>query len=278
MKFWTNFLGLITIFISGFCYGAEPTEPLAVVLGPERVEIGRSAWLKTTGSKGKGFQWKIVPPAASKYFTELPIYGGMDAGPDNKLGTADDFPLIHRWAHFDSNVEGTYYFILIVTKDNKSSVAIHKLVNGKGLPTPTPNPNPDPDPPIPDISIAKPEEPYLGFVKPITPLITGKDASVIKRDSIELAKFYLDFADVLERDENIIKTTGHILKLNQNAGQLMFQKTGMKGKYDNLPSAIDTAFAEALTLEDVSLTASKRDKAVKVSKAIAWACLEAGKK
>lgn len=87
-----------------------------------------------------------------------------------------------------------------------------------------------------------------------------------------LVEFYKDFADVIERDSEIIKTTGHIREGNARAGQLMFQKTGMKGKVPGLAENVDTAIAEAIGKKNVPLDTEKRARAVEVFRALSWAC------
>lgn len=260
---------IITYLISGLILAFATvgnSEPIAVIKGPNKTEIGQCVFLKTTGSQGKSFQWKVIPEEAIEGdFTPMPIYGGMDPGPDGKLGTPDDFPIVHQWAHFSSSKPGTYYFIYVATENDQSAIAIHKIVNGDEAPTPVPD----------KIIIPEPIDPYKGYVTSITPLISGSDA---EKDGRNLAMFYMDLANVVARDETIIKTTADIKKLNENAGQLMFQKTGIKGKYPNLGATIDKVFVAILTLENVPLTKVKRDEVVKGITAIAWACLQASER
>jgi len=258
---------LSTLILIFFLCNSVFADPVAVILGPEKIEPGQSAWLKTTGSKGKSFVWKILPPDADTYFTPLPIFGGMDPGPDGKMGTADDFPIVYYWAHFSSTKPGTYYFIFGAVENDKLDIAVHKIVNGE---EPSPNPNP-----IPDLVITEPDEPYKSYVTPIIPLIKGEHAL---DDGYALARFFLDFSDVVGRDSSILKTTNDLRELNIKAGKLMFQKTGIDGRYAGLSDAIDKAFEKALTLQNVDLDDEKRQKAVKIAHAIGWATLEAAKK
>jgi hypothetical protein len=248
--------------------------PHAVIVGPEQVMAGQSAWLKTTGSLGKTFQWQVIPPEQDGSFTELPIFGGMDRqpGPDGELNTADDIlnPIVHHWAHFSSTKEGSYYFVLVATEGDKSSLAIHTVIVGDKAPGPDPDPDPDPDP-KPTIEVDTPSAVLQLLVKGITPLLTGDKA---KEDGVELAKFYLDMANVIERDSTVIKTTTHIRTLNVNAGQLMFQKTGIQGRYTGLSQEIDNVFVAVLTKDNTELTPAKRQELVQALKAIAWACLQ----
>lgn len=84
----------------------------------------------------------------------------------------------------------------------------------------------------------------------------------------ELAGFYNDFADIIERDSKIIETTGQLRTANSRAGQLMFQETGMKGKHPGLAEKVDEALMKALGEKDTSLD---RDRAVEIFEAISWA-------
>jgi len=182
----------------------------------------------------------------------------------------DGTPIIHNWAQFYSKVPGTYYFLLIATEDDKISTAVHTLIVGDGVSPEPPEPNPNPTP-NPTIVVPEPLTYYKDLVKDIPSILVGNDA---KKDGVELAKFYLDMADVIGRDENIIKTTSTIRQLHSNAGQLMFQASGMKDKYSNLNNVIDNVFVKCLGLENVSLTPEKRSSIVMGCRAIAWGVLQ----
>jgi len=235
--------------------------PVAVITGLNEYDGNHSVVLTIDGSSGKSFAWEVIPPEAKENLLVIPNYG----------------------AYFSTKEQGTYYFLLVSTETDISVVAIHKWINGTPKPEPDPNPNPNPKPepepkpepkpePEPIVTTPVPDDYYKDVVANITPLITGANAKV---DSVELAKFYMDMADILGRDVKIIKTTEDILKLNKNAGQLMFQQTGIKGRYANLNSEINSAMVKVLTLNNIPLDDPLRFKAVKVVEAIAWACLNA---
>lgn len=95
---------------------------------------------------------------------------------------------------------------------------------------------------------------------------------VVEIKDLDLASLYSDLAGVIERDSEIIKTTETIRTAHSRSGQLMFQGTGMKGKYPGLAEKVDAAIAEAIGKENVSLTPDLRAKAVEVFKALSWAC------
>ena len=63
------------------------------------------------------------------------------------------------------------------------------------------------------------------------------------------------------------------------AGLLMFQRTGIAGKYPGLAQQIDRAIARGMGLEendegytDVELDAEWIERLVRVLRAVAWAC------
>lgn len=88
----------------------------------------------------------------------------------------------------------------------------------------------------------------------------------------DLSNLYADIANVIERDSEIIKTTESIRTANSRCGKLMFQGTGMQGKYVGLAEKVDTAIAGAIGKENVTLTPELRTKAIEVFKALSWAC------
>lgn len=92
-----------------------------------------------------------------------------------------------------------------------------------------------------------------------------------QKDAAKAAKFFLDFADVISRDDSVLKTTEDIREGYIRAETLMLQKTEMVGKYPGFGKAKDDILAETLGLDRVLLTSEKRSKAVEVFKAMAWA-------
>lgn len=251
-------------FLVLFCGLSYCADPKAIIDAKPAASIGESVWLRTTGSSAKMFQWKVLPPNGEESFTVLPIFGGMD-----KMGV----PIVNYWAHFSSMNPGTFYFVLIATEDNKSDVAIHTLVYGGG----GPNPPVPPTPPTPDIP--QPSADLVALVKPIADLFVG-DKATIKKDSANLSAFYMDMAETIERDRatQVIKTTDNVRQTNISAGKLMFQNTGIKGRYPGLGEAIDKALAAKLGLDIVDLTDAKRTEVVNMFKALAWICGEVAKK
>jgi hypothetical protein len=89
-------------------------------------------------------------------------------------------------------------------------------------------------------------------------------------DAVDVAQFYVDFADVIERDVDVIKTTGTIREGFIRAEKLMLQRTELVGKYPGFGAAKDKIVKDQLGLEDVQLSEEKREAAVNVFRAIAW--------
>lgn len=119
---------------------------------------------------------------------------------------------------------------------------------------PTPNPEPIPDPDEPSVEMKS----IVASVEPI--------------EDAELAQFYADFADLVARDSDVLKNTGHIREAHIRSGKLMFQGTGIKGKYPALAEKIDSAIQTAIGVENVNLTPELRARTVQVLKALSWAC------
>ena len=115
-----------------------------------------------------------------------------------------------------------------------------------------------------------PVEPIVTPVTPIT-VPAGSDyvADVVRFKDPELAEFYAEFADVVRRDSEIIRTTAHIRQAHIRAGKLMFQKRRVSNP--DLAAAIDGAFEKAIGLESVALTDEKRREVILLLEALAWA-------
>ena len=120
---------------------------------------------------------------------------------------------------------------------------------------------------IPNVSIDfKPPPPELKtLVTPLRGIITDK------KDALKAANFFLEFADVIDRDKDVITTTAMIREGFVRAEKLMLQRTAMVGKYPGLGAAKDNVLKETIGLESVTLDDEKRKKAVDSFKAIAWA-------
>ena len=112
-------------------------------------------------------------------------------------------------------------------------------------------------------TISEPSLENKELVKPITEIdITPEDAKLI-------SSFYLELADVIDKDDTIIDSTGQFRNLNTFAGVLHFN-TSLVGKYESLGESIDSAIVNAIGKQNVTLDDSKRGDLVEVLNAVAW--------
>lgn len=149
-------------------------------------------------------------------------------------------------------------FIILITGPDLN-VATHTLQYGDNptpVPTPTPTPSPYPSPPTPSPELIKLTEPLSKF-------------NISKQDRLTISEFYYDFFIVISSDaaDKHIKTTEIFRNTYMNAGQLMFQQSGLGGKYDGLAEAIDKVIISYLGLDIATLD---HVKASGVLNAIAW--------
>lgn len=114
----------------------------------------------------------------------------------------------------------------------------------------------------PVVSVDEPSLEYKELVKPIT------DLNIATDDAQMLSAFYLELADVIKQDGDVIDSTGEFRNFNIMAGMLHFN-TSLKDKYDTLGEDIDTAIVETIGKQSVSLE-DKREDLVSVLEAIAW--------
>ena len=264
IKLFNLSMGML-LLMAGLLYA----QPKAVIVGKDVAAVGESVWLKTNGSSGKNFVWKVFPIEAEQSFTPLPIFGGLDANKN---------PIIFNWGHFSSITPGNYYFLFIAVEGDNIDIALHQLKYGNPVPGPGPGPQPDvPDPTLE--GLVAPTGALLTLVQPISNLIVGPTAKV---DGKDLAYFYLELANQIERDgqgAKLFKDTSVLRDLNSTAGSLMFQQTGMKGRYSTLGATIDGILSTSIGLDIAVLddAANKRATAIQALKAIAWATYQASK-
>jgi hypothetical protein len=97
-----------------------------------------------------------------------------------------------------------------------------------------------------------------------------------QEDGQQIAAFYRALADVVERDAGqVLRDVADVREANRRAGLLMFQRTGVQGKYPGLSDAIESALAELVGLDNVPLDEAKRKNVVAAFRALAWACGDA---
>lgn len=115
----------------------------------------------------------------------------------------------------------------------------------------------------PTVQVNEPSLENKDLVKPIV------DIDIEQADANLLSAFYVELADVVDKDDSIIETTGQFRNFNMMAGPLHFN-TALKGKYDSLGEDIDGAIVNAIGKQSVSMDDDKRQDLVDVLEAIAW--------
>ena len=117
------------------------------------------------------------------------------------------------------------------------------------------------------VVVSEPTPELKETVKGIPLLITGSDAKV---DKIQISDYFNQVANVIRDDPGFIDTTEIVRRFNSVAGQINFAGQSLKDKYNGLGNAIDNLIKEAIGNDNVKLDKDKRDKLVKILKAIAW--------
>ena len=103
----------------------------------------------------------------------------------------------------------------------------------------------------------------------IVPDNAASVSELTKFKDLELSEFYAEFADVVRRDSEIIKTTADIREAHVKAGKLMFQKRRVTNP--ELAAAVNATMATGLGLDIVELTDEKRREVIKLLEAMSWA-------
>jgi hypothetical protein len=116
-------------------------------------------------------------------------------------------------------------------------------------------------------TITEPSLENKELVKPIS------ETDIELKDAELISAFYLELADVIDKDDTIIDSTGQFRNLNTFAGVLHFN-TSLLGKYDSLGENIDSAIVNAIGKENVKLDENKRQDLVDVLNAIAWSATQ----
>lgn len=94
---------------------------------------------------------------------------------------------------------------------------------------------------------------------PVVPVPSQPLASLVTDAThrATLSAFYRDFADVLKRDDSVVKTTGQFRTAHEKCTTLMLQNSGYP-KYPGLAQAVSDRIKAAIGLEDAPLDATKR--------------------
>jgi len=123
-----------------------------------------------------------------------------------------------------------------------------------------------------DPNVPPPVDPSVPSVELQTAVAPIKQLAATNHETAEkMAALYEDVADVLVRDATVITTTGQIRRAISRAETLFAQRTSMVSGLPGFSAAFNAVMASQLGLEDTSLDAAKRQKAVDVLIAVAWA-------
>jgi len=212
------------------------------LIAPEKASPGSPVQIQVEGLPEKAAElWRRFPVYSSDVWLELFDRAG---NPINIFWSSD---------------QGPRTFELIVAENGPEiptiNIATHKLEYGS-------EPIPGPQPPLPSPTLQHVVSPLADYAKRIE-----------AQDLYNLTEFYMDFANIIKRDTSIIKNTLVFRNTYSNAGQLMFQQTGMQGKYAGLSELVDNIISDQLGLDIVPLD---REKTASVLSAIAWAFHKGG--
>ncbi len=92
-------------------------------------------------------------------------------------------------------------------------------------------------------------------------------------DGMELYNYFTQFAE-LAVSTGIVDNPSQLRSAYILGGQYHFNRLGMKNKYPGLAASIDEALAAGVGLENVQFDEERKNLAVEVLNAIAWACYE----
>lgn len=137
-----------------------------------------------------------------------------------------------------------------------------------------------------NITVTNPSVEKLVIDAPTKPELKLKANDVIKAlsshndrriDGPRLANLYNDIGTLISLDgeDQVIKTTDDIRQANSLAGLML--KLNIKGKYPNLPLALNSMIKSSVGEDNVILNEKLRNEASSAFKALAWACIEGGK-
>lgn len=223
-------------------FAAQITNQLHLI-APDKVSVGTPVQISVEGMPEKATElWRRHPEMPTDVWLELYDRNG---NPVNIFWSSD---------------QGPRTFELIVAENGIGEnspilqIASHTLQYGEGVsPSPT-----FPEPLTPSSRLQSAVAELAAFCN-----------RVEAQDLLNLTEFYLDFADIVRRDSSlVIKTTVIFRNTYMNAGGLMFQQTGMQGKYDGMAEIVDSIITSQLGLDIVPFDAQKT---AEVLNAVAWA-------
>ena len=112
----------------------------------------------------------------------------------------------------------------------------------------------------------------LDVCERIAEIISDSSASDKKVDVDNLTKVYLETANLIDLDDEIITNTQQVRSSHIIAAKLL--RINLVGKYEGLADESNTLFELVLGNDDVALDDELRKEAVKAFKYLAWALQE----
>jgi len=160
-----------------------------------------------------GEVWLLPPKEQALGLQQIPTYGGLDENGD---------PIVVNWLFFTAREKDSYN----IYKVNPTTIKVtHNqiIVGGGGGSNPIASGR--------EIMIPEPTPELKSAVASLPDVDDEYDAR-------HLVLYHYDFADLLARNPDL--TPEQIISANQKAGTLMFNETGIHGKYPGLGTKLDT--------------------------------------
>lgn len=146
----------------------------------------------------------------------------------------------------------------------ETAVAYYTLEYNGFTPDPKPIPNSNPVP--------EPSSALKAKVGSLLSYIAAGDVS--HTDIVNVATFYLDFADAVKNNSSTIKTTADFRAVYVEAGK---ESLDLKGKYAGFGASIDKVIMSVLGNQVIDFTPIMRTEIAETFQAIAWALYEGDK-
>jgi|694.fasta_scaffold17291_10 hypothetical protein len=128
---------------------------------------------------------------------------------------------------------------------------------------------------VDNLKLIKPGSEFDSVIPPIIKaLSTNSDR---KTDGKKLASLFNDMSTLvlLDGEDLVITNTDEIRQANKLAGPML--RMDIKGKYEDLPEALQSLMNSTIGDDNIPLTSELRTKAADAFKALAWACNEGSK-
>ena len=128
---------------------------------------------------------------------------------------------------------------------------------------------------VDNLNLTKPSSEFDSAIPPIIKALSAN--SDRKTDGKRLASLFNDMSTLvlLDGEDLVITNTDEIRQANKLAGPML--RMDIKGKYEDLPEALQSLMNSTIGDDSIPLTSELRTKAADAFKALAWACNEGSK-